>query len=164
MKKLTPRTWLPTLIVALSACLFFTVTGWLIASPAEDIEAAVSLSGAENVKTAKADSFVDAFSSVLVGVDEKQSTAYVTAAKQMRPDLSKEIDAAARDVSSGPSDSDSADRHRVSRHRQRVPVCCLYHNTYHTVYIPQQGVQEFLSHHPNCRRGTCASHGHNPQS
>jgi hypothetical protein len=164
MKNNVPRTWFTSVIVALVGCLFVTVTGWLLASPAQDISSAVTSGGAKNVKAASADTFVNAFSSVLTGVDDEHSASYVAAAKQMRPDLSKQIDAAANEVENGPSDNSPNEDRRVSRHRRRVPVCCFHHNDYHTVFIPQQGVQHFLATHPMCRRGTCASHWHHPQT
>lgn len=174
MSTKTPRTWLASLLVVLVGCLFITVTGWLFATPAQEITTAVTSSGAQNVRSAPADSFVSAFTSVLSSADENQSAAYVATAKKMRPELSTQIDTAATEVETGPTDNDPNERHRVSRHRRRVPVCCVdedggdrqrpHETEYHTIYIPQSKVVQFLATHPHCRRGTCAAHGKNPET
>lgn len=186
MKNKSPRTWLASLLVALVGCLFITVTGWLFATPAEDISTAVISSGAQDVRSAPSDSFLNAFSSVLTSTDDDQSAAYVAAAKNMRPDLSTQIDTAASTVETGPSDNDPNERRRVSRHRRRVPICCRrYHHPhhandsdnetevdrghhrggqYHTIFVPRSKAQQFLATHPQCRPGTCASRWHNPES
>jgi len=150
MKPNSPRTWLGFLIVALTAALFVTVTGWLLASPADEIKQAVSVNGASDVKKAEPDAFLDAFSSVLVGVDQSKSAAYVAAAQQLRPDLKEDISAVAEEIASGSNDDDT-DRHRVSRHRRGCTIC---HNN-HTLHLPCNAARYHLEHHPHDYRGPC---------
>ena len=88
--------WLAAILVGLVAVCFITVTGWLLASPSEEITKAVSASGAKSVKQADPDQFLNAVASVLVGVDQKNSAPYVAAAIQVRPDLKDQIKATAR--------------------------------------------------------------------
>lgn len=146
-----------------AASLFVTVTGWLLASPAQDLDQALKANGAQNAKAASADSFIEAFTSVLVTVEDKDSAAYVAAAKKLRPDLSNQISAAAADVETAPEDANSGTDRRVSRHRHKVAVCCHYHRSFHTVYIPAQYAQRFLATHPQCRQGRCSPR-HNPDA
>lgn len=155
MKKIPLRNWITPLIVLVAACVFITVTGWLLANPSQEITQAVSANGKKNVKAADADSFLDAYSSVLETADEDQTPDYVAAAKKLRPDLSEQIDETTAEVESAPEDTNSTDRNRVSGHNQRVAVCCHHNGADHTVYIPRKGVDEFLSKHPNCHRGRC---------
>ncbi len=151
MKPNTPRTWLAALLVGLVAVCFITITGWLLASPSEEITKAVSANGKANVKQADAKTFVDALSSVLVTVKQKDSAPYVAAAVKMRPDLKDQIAATTADVYGANTASDETDRRRVSRHRRKVPICC--HN--HTIYLPPQQVEHYLEQHPECTRGVC---------
>ncbi len=150
MKSKSPRTWLGLLIVSLAAALFVSVTGWLLASPAEDIKHAVSVNGASDVKTADPDAFLDAFSSVLVRVDQSKSAAYIAAAQQLRPDLRQDISVVAEEVASDSGDTDT-DRNRVSRHRRGCTIC---HNN-HTLHLPCNAARHHLEHHPNDYRGPC---------
>ena len=124
MKTNTPRTWLAALLLALSALCFLSVTGWLLASPSEEISKAVAASGKKDVKQADTDTFLDAVSSVLVTVPKKESAPYVAAATQMRPDLKADIQSEAAEVYGAANDTDEADRRRRSRHRRKVAICC----------------------------------------
>jgi hypothetical protein len=134
----------------LAAALFVTVTGWLLASPPDEIKQAVSVTGTGNVKNAAPDAFLDAFSSVLVGVDQSKSAAYVSAAQQLRPDLKEDINVVAAEVASGSADTDD-DRHRVSRHRRRCTICL----NNHTLHLPCNAARHHLEHHPHDYRGPC---------
>ena len=149
LKTKAPRTWLYAIVVSLAAALFVTVTGWLLASPSDEISNAISSAGT-NVKQAGTETFIDALSSVLVTVNQEESASYVAAAVKLRPDLKNQIAVAAADVYSPTTGSDQAD-HRISRHHQRVPICC----NCHTFYLPPEQAREFLQHHPDCRRGSC---------
>ena len=151
MKSNTPRTWLAAILVGLVALCFITVTGWLLASPSDQITKAVSASGKTEVKQADADTFLDALSSVLVTVPQKESAPYVAAATKLRPDLKDGIKGTAEDVYGAAKDTNETDRRRVSRHRRKVPICC--HN--HTIYLPPQQAQKYLEHHPECTSGVC---------
>lgn len=151
MKTKSPHALLSVLIVALAAAVFFTVTGWLLASPSQDITKAVTASGQKNVKAASADAFMNAFSSVLVGVDEKDSAAYVAAAKKLRPDLASGIAAAAAKSESAPSAGASAENRKVSKNRRKCDVC----HRGHIISIPCDKVDKFLANHPGDTRGPC---------
>lgn len=156
MKNRKPPTWLGAIFVGLIAVCFLSVTNWLLASPTEQITQAVSASGTEQVKQAKAETFLDALSSVLVSVPKKDSVAYVEAATKLRPDLKDDITGTADDVYGDAQDNDDTDRRRVSRHRRKVPVCCNCRgNDEHTMYIPPRQVREYLARHPECRLGKC---------
>ncbi len=156
MKTKSPQTWLYALVASLAAALFVSVTSWLLASPLEQISNAVSANGATSVKQANADAFVDAVSSVLVTVKQKDSASYVAAAVTLRPDLKDQVAAAAQDVYSAPTDNDEADRTRVSRHRHEVPICCQCPtSSCHTIFLPPRKAREFLERHPQCMRGAC---------
>ena len=149
MKARSSRTWLGFVLVTLAAALFVTITGWLLASPSEDIKNAVSVNGTADVKTAKSDAFLDAFASVLVRVDQGKTGSYVAAAQQLRPDLSDQIATVADEVDSGSANSDD-DRH-VSQHRRRCTIC---HNN-HTLHLPCNAARHHLEHHPHDYRGPC---------
>jgi hypothetical protein len=151
MKSNTPRMWLAAILVGLVAVCFITVTGWLLASPSEEITKAVTASGKTDVKQADADTFLDALSSVLATVPQKDSAPYVAAATAMRPDLKTGINGTAQDVYGAAIDTGDTDRRRVSRHRRKVPICC--HG--HTIFLPPQQVDKYLAHHPECTRGVC---------
>jgi hypothetical protein len=151
MKSKVPRTWLAAILVGLVAVCFISVTGWLLASPSEEITRAVQASGKKEVKQAAADTFLDAFSSVLITVPQKESAPYVAAATKMRPDLKDGIKGTAEDVYGAAKDTDETDRRRVSRHRRKVPICC--HG--HTIFLPPQQVEHYLEQHPECTRGAC---------
>ncbi len=71
MKNKSSRNWAVALFVTLAACLFVTVTGWLFAapSPTQEITQAVAASGKQDVKKADPDTFLNAFSSVLVNTE-----------------------------------------------------------------------------------------------
>lgn len=157
MKTNTPRTWFAALLLGLSALCFVSVTGWLLASPSEEISKAVAASGKKEVKQADADTFLDAFSSVLVTIPKKESAPYVAAATQMRPDLKADIQTEASEVYGAANDTDEADRRRRSRHRRKVAICCQCPNpdSCHTLYFSPKEAREFLAKHPNCMRGVC---------
>ncbi len=157
MKSKTPRTWLAALLFACSALLFLSVTGWLLASPAEEINKAVAASGKKDAKQADADTFLDAVTSVLVAVPKKESAPYVAAATKMRPDLKADIAAEAAGVYGAAVDTDQADHRRRSRHRRKVAICCQCPNpdSCHTLYFSPREARDFLAQHPNCERGVC---------
>lgn len=158
MKTKTPRTWLAALLLTLSALCFISVTGWLIASPSEEISKAVAASGKKEVKQADTNTFLDALSSVLVTVPKNESAPYLAAATQMRPDLKADIQSEAADVYGAAKDTDEGDRRRRSRHRRKVPICCCPSpnpHSCHTIYLPPKQAQKYLERHPNCRRGVC---------
>ena len=151
MKQNAPRTWLAALVISLAAALFVTITGWLLASPSEEITKALSSGGIADVKRADANSFLDAFSSVLVGVDKSETASYVAAAQKLRPDLSRQINAAASEVESDSGDVGPDDSDRVSGHRRRCTIC---HN-HHTLILPCKKARRHLEHHPGDTRGPC---------
>lgn len=153
MKKYSTQTWLTALAVTLVAAVYFTVTGWLLATPAQDISHAVNAAGADNVAKASADTFIDAFATVLVGVDENQTKDYVAAAEKLRPDLKGEIDSTVAEVSDQPTDT-KTDCHRVSGHRHVVKICC----NGHTIILPVRAARHYLACHPRCHRGVCHHH------
>jgi hypothetical protein len=150
MKSNAPQTWFAAILVALVAAFFVTLTGWLLASPSEEITKAVSATGAKSVKQANPDQFLNAVASVLVGVDQKRSAPYVTAAVQARPDLKDQIMATAAEVDSGNMDGDAADSH-VSQHRRRCTIC----HQGHTLTLPCKAARMHLEHHPGDTRGPC---------
>lgn len=150
MKSNTPRIWLTALLVSLVALSFVFVTGWLLASPSEEINQAVVASGAKSVKQANPEQFLDAVASVLVGVDQKQSASYVAAAVQARPDLKDQIMATAEEVDSGNTEGDAAKTH-VSQHRRKCKIC--HHG--HTLTLPCHAARKHLLHHPRDTRGPC---------
>lgn len=154
MKTKSPRTWLSALVVIAAAALFITVTSWLLASPSQDIANAVAAGGKKDVKSADSKTFINAFSSVLVGVDEKESGAYVAAAKKLRPDLSPQITSAAAEVENAPQDTNTDDAERVSGHRRRVRICCDGHQ----FSLPPNKARHYLQTHPECSRGPCSGH------
>ncbi|MGI8431780.1 MAG: hypothetical protein ACR2MW_05740 [Chthoniobacterales bacterium] len=132
MKNKSLRNWGGALYVALAACVFVTVTGWLLAapSPSQEIIHAVAANGKNEVKTAAPDAFIYAFTSVLVNTEREQSGAYVAAAQSLRPDLSGRIAATAAEVDGKPSNGDGdgdgdndGDGDDVSPHRRKCPVC-----------------------------------------
>ncbi len=151
MKTNTPRTLLVTILVGLVAVCFISVTGWVLASPSEEISQAVSASGKKDVKQADADTFLDAVSSVLVAVPQNSSAPYVAAATKMRPDLKEQINAAAQEVYADPGKAGDVDRHRVSRHRRRCTIC---HNG-NTLTLPCHAASHHLQHHPGDTSGPC---------
>ncbi len=152
MKTKTPRTWLAALVVLFAVAAFITVTGWLLASPSEEISKAVAASGKNNVKAASADQFINAFSSVMVGVDQEDSASYVAAAKKLRPDLAPRITSAAAEVDSDPGEGTTDGPDRVSGHRRRVRICCDGHQ----FSLPPKKARHFLQNHPECMRGPCS--------
>ncbi|MBA3960634.1 MAG: hypothetical protein H0X40_01875 [Chthoniobacterales bacterium] len=154
MRTKSSSTWLTLLLVVLAAGMFVTVTGWLLASPADDISQAVTSGGKKDVKAADADSFVNAFSSVYVGVEDEKADAYIDAAKKLRPDLAERITSAAAEVDNAPADPNTGVDRRVSRHRHRVQICC----SMHTLYLPAKKARYFLATHHTCHRGACHSH------
>ena len=141
MKTTTPRTWLAAVLFVFATLLFVSSAGWLLASPSEEITKAVAAGGKEDAKQADADTFLDAFSSLLVTVPKKQSAPYVAAATKMRPDLKADIQNEAAVVYGGANDTDEADRRRRSRHRRKVPICCRCH----TIYLPREKAEEYLA-------------------
>lgn len=151
MKTKPPRTWLYAIVVSLVAAVFVTVTGWLLASPSEEITSAISANGTRNVKQANANTFLDAFASVLVAVDKKGSTPYIAAAVKLRPDLKVQIAETATDIYSGADDEDAGSDRRVSGHRRRCKIC---HNG-HTLTLPCKAARHHLQHHPGDTRGPC---------
>jgi len=157
MKAKTPRTWLAALLVGLIGACFVTVTGWLLASPSEQITKAVSAGGQPNIQQTDSDAFLDAFASVLVTVKKQDAAPYVAAATKMRPDLKDQISATSGEVYDAAKDGDEIDRHRVSRHRRKVPICCQCPNpnSCHTLYFSPREAREFLEKHPQCMRGVC---------
>jgi hypothetical protein len=157
MKPNAPRTWPVALLLILCALCFVSVTGWLLASPSDEISQAVAAGGTKEVKQADADTFLDALASVLVTVPKKESPAYVAAATEMRPDLKAGIQNEAAEVYGGANDTDDADKRRRSRHRRKVPICCHCPNpdSCHTLYLPPREARAFLEKHPECRRGVC---------
>ena len=148
MKPTAPRTWPWFIAVCLTVALFFSVTRWLIASPAGEITKAVAADG-KNVQQANADEFVNAFSAVIVGVDKKQSSSYVDAAVTMRPDLKDKIVAAAGSIASTPAGD--TPENNVSHHQRKCKICCHHH----TITLPCNQVAKYLQHHPECCRGAC---------
>ena len=150
MKTNVPRTWLGAVLVALVAAFFITVTAWLIASPSEEISKAVSASGASSARQASPDQFLNAVASVLVDVDRKNASPYVTAAVQARPDLKDQILATVAEVNRGDTQGDGADSH-VSQHRRRCTIC----HQGHTLTLPCHAAREHLEHHPGDTRGPC---------
>jgi hypothetical protein len=158
MKTNAPRTLPVALLLILSALCFVSVTGWLLASPSEEISKAVAASGTKEVKQADADTFLDALASVLVKVPKNESAPYVAAATQMRPDLKADIQTEAAEVYGGAKDTDEADKKHRSPHRRKVPICCCPSpnpNSCHTIYLPANQVDKYLEHHPKCSRGVC---------
>ncbi len=151
MKTNSPRTWLGAILVTLAAVAFVTQTGWLVASPSEDIAKAVKASGASSVKQANANQFLDAVASVLVGIDKQQSKVYVAAAVQARPDLRDQIAATAVELSSGGEGADGTDTH-VSGHKQRCTIC---HKGKNTLTLPCKAAQNHLQNHPQDYSGPC---------
>jgi hypothetical protein len=158
MNTKVPKTWLAALFAVFAATSFITVTGWLFASPTDDINQAVTASGQKNVHSADGDQFIAAFSAVLVGVDEEESGSYVAAAKKLRPDLSAKITAAAAEVDRGPKDASTDDAERVTLHRHRVHICCRHHQ----FALPPRLARLFLKTHPNCSRGPCNAYSTPP--
>jgi len=150
MKSNTPRTWLAAILVGLVAVCFITVTGWLLASPSEEIAAAVSSSGAQSVKQANPEQFLNAVASVLVGVDKKQSGPYVAAAVQARPDLKARIMATVAEINSNATTVDTGNND-VSQNQRKCKVC----HKGHTITIPCKQVDKFLQQHPGATRGPC---------
>jgi hypothetical protein len=67
----------------------------LQAQPSDEIQRAVAAAGAPNVRQAPPDTFLHAFSSVLVRSRGRDVPAYVSAAISMRPDLAPQITVAA---------------------------------------------------------------------
>src|SRR6266705_6409355 len=65
------------------------------AQPSDEIRRAVAASGAPSVSQAPPDTFLHAFSSVLVRSRGRDVPAYVSAAVTMRPDLAPQITVAA---------------------------------------------------------------------
>ena len=157
MKSNTPRTWLAAVLLGCSALLFLSVTGWLLASPAEEINKAVAASGKKDAKQADPDTFLDAVSSVLVTVPKKESAPYIAAATKMRPDLKADIQGEAAGVYGAANDTDQGDHRRRSRHRRKIAICCQCPNpdSCHTLYFSPKEAREFLAKHPNCERGVC---------
>ncbi len=150
MKTKSSRNWLTAMVVVLAACLFVTVTGWLLASPSQDISKAVVASGAKSVKQANADQFLNAVASVLVGVDQKHSAPYVAAAIQARPDLRDQVMATAAEDNSDNTKGDGDDSH-VSEHQRRCKIC----HQGHTLTLPCKTAREHLEHHPGDTSGPC---------
>ena len=150
MKSNAPRTWLAAILLGLVAVCFISVTGWLIASPSEEISKAVSASGAASVKQANPNQFLNAVAVVLAGVDQKHSASYVAAAVQVRPDLKDQIMATAADVAGNDTEGDAADAH-VSQHRRRCTIC----HQGHTLHLPCNAARKHLEHHPGDTRGPC---------
>ena len=148
MNPTTSRTLFGALAVSLAAGLFIAASS-PVASPSEEITRAVSASGAPSVKQADANTFLDAFSSILVSVDRKHAAAYIDAAKKMRPDLNDRIVAAATDIAS--TDTNTGETNQVSQHARRCKVCCGDH----TKIIYCSNVNQYLRQHPNCVRGAC---------
>lgn len=157
MKTNTPRTWFAVALFLFAGLLFVSVAGWLLASPSEEISQAVAASGKKDAKQADAETFLDAFSTVLVKVPKKESAPYVAAATQLRPDLKADIQGEATEVYGGANDTDEGDRRRRSRHRRKVPICCQCPNpdSCHTLYFSPKEAREFLEKHPECMRGVC---------
>ena len=124
-----------------------------MATPSEEITRAVSASGAPSVKQADANTFLDAFSSILVSVDRKHAAAYIDAAKKMRPDLNDRIVAAATDIAS--TDTNTGEINQVSQHARKCKVCCGDHDQDDTVTIYCSRVNQYLQQHPDCVRGAC---------
>jgi hypothetical protein len=151
METRSPRTWLGVVVVGLVLTLFVTVTGWLLASPSQDIAAAVSSSGARSVKDAKPDQYLNAVASVLAGVDRKRAALYVAAAVQARPDLKDSIMATAAEMSADEAGGDGSDKH-VSKHRRMCTIC---HNGHVTLTLPCKAAREHLEHHPRDTKGPC---------
>ena len=152
MKTTSPRKRFGFIFLVAATVSFVSLTQWLLAAPADDIAMAVASGGSADVKKASAPAFIDAFSSVLVQVDAGQSAAYVAAAQKLRPDLTKEITAAATDVDAPNDDATSdPDRHRVSRHRRKCTIC--YDGR--TCMLPCDKAREFLMKHPDATRGPC---------
>jgi hypothetical protein len=145
------RTWFAAIAVSLAAVLFVSLTGSPVASPSEEITRAVSAGGATNAKQAGADAFLNAFSSVLVRVDQKQAPSYVSAAVKLRPDLADRITAAAANVNSTAIDSGSEINNHVSQHHHKVQICC--HG--HTLTLPPAEARRHLQQHPECTQGPC---------
>jgi hypothetical protein len=150
MNAKTPRTWLGAITVCLSTLLFISLGNPLLASPSEEITKAVSANGATSVKKASPNAFLDAFATVLVGVDEKSSAAYVSAAVKLRPDLQDRIVTTAHEIDSPDVDSGATENH-VSQHRRKCKIC---HNG-HTLTLPCKEARKHLEHHPEDTRGPC---------
>ena len=131
--------------------MFVTVTGWLLASPSDEINKALTSSGNADAKKASATAFLDAFTSALVQADESQTSAYVTAAQQLRPDLKDQIAAAATQANTASDDASSDSDHHVSGHRKKVKICCRGH----TLVLPPKVARHYLETHPQCTRGPC---------
>ena len=151
MKTKSPRTWLGAVIVGLALTFFVTVTDWLLASPSEEIAAAVSSSGANSVKDANPQRYLSAVASILARVDQKHAPLYVAAAVQARPDLKDQIMATAAEMSTDEAEGDGSDNH-VSRHRRKCTIC---HNGHITLTLPCKAAREHLEHHPGDTKGPC---------
>ena len=148
MKKSTPRIWPLLTAIAVGTVIFLSVTHWLLASPSEEITAAVAADGT-NAQQASPDQFVQAFSAVLAGADQKESSAYVDAAVKLRPDLKDRITATAKDVASSPAGDTSTNN--ATGHNKKCFVCC----DHVTIKLPCRLVNQYLHTHPECRRGKC---------
>ncbi len=151
MKLISPRGWLGTISVILATVLFVTVTQWLLASPSEDIKKAVATTGTTDVQKARPSDFLDAFAAVLTQNDGANTSSYVRAAQQMRPDLKDQIVATASEIDTESDDADAGDDHHVSQHRRRCTIC---HN-HHTLHLPCKAARHHLQHHPGDTRGPC---------
>ena len=81
-------------IIAVVATVVLSIVASSIAAPADDIQRAVATAGAPSVSAAPADTFLHAFSSVVVRA-RGNAAAYVAAAIAMRPDLAPQITVAA---------------------------------------------------------------------
>jgi len=148
MKQVTPRIWPLLTAVSISATIFFSVTHWLLASPSEEITAAVAADGT-NPQQASPDQFIQAFSAVLAGADQKQSAAYTDAATKLRPDLKDRIGVAAKEGASSPA-GDTA-TNNATNHQRKCFVCC----DHVTIKLPCRLVNQYLHTHPGCVRGKC---------
>jgi hypothetical protein len=151
MNPTSSRTWFAAIAVSLAAVLFVSLTGSPVASPSEEITRAVSAGGAASVKQADAAAFLNAFSSVLVSVDQKQAPSYVSAAAKLRPDLADRITAAAANVNTTAIDTGSESDNHVSQHHGQCRIC---HNG-HTLTLPCEAAQHHLEHHPEDTKGPC---------
>ena len=151
MNPTSSRTWFAAIAVSLAAVLFVSLTGSPVASPSEEITRAVSAGDAASVKQADADAFLNAFSSVLVSVDQKRAPSYVSAAVKLRPDLADRITSAAANIDSAAIDSGSESDNHVSQHHHQCRVC---HNG-HTLLLPCEAAKHHLQHHPEDTRGNC---------
>jgi len=83
-----------TIIAVVATVVLSIVASSIQAAPADDIQRAVATAGAPSVSAAPADTFLHAFSSVVVRA-RGNAAAYVAAAIAMRPDLAPQITVAA---------------------------------------------------------------------